>query len=210
MIPRGLEEEHFLRAADQIDKEGVPSARKAYHYDVILRGEPYPPKYVISLANIFATGSEHPAGRFNAVEARDYFRSRGYVVNDRRSKSAPSIVVEDDESAFPEGKERYRLHRSLERDATIARKAKIKRLVATGRLHCDVCSLGFEDMYGARGEGFIEAHHTVPVATLRGSVRTKVSDIALVCSNCHRMLHRGIALLSVSELREIVEARRRR
>ena len=161
MIPRGLEEEHFLRAADRIDKEGVPSARKAYHYDVILRGEPYPPKYVISLANIFATGSEHPAGRFNAVEARDYFRSRGYVVNDRRSKSAPSIVVEDDESAFPEGKERYRLHRSLERDATIARKAKIKRLVATGRLHCDVCSLGFEDIYGARGEGFIEAHHTV-------------------------------------------------
>ena len=210
MIPRGLEQEHFLRAADRIDEEDVPSARKSHRYDVVLRGKPYPPKYVISLASTFATGFEHPAGRFNAVEARDYFLHRGYVVIDRRGKAASTIVAEDDESAFPEGKERYHLHRSLERDPAIVRKAKIKRLEETGRLYCDVCSLDFQDIYGARGEGFIEAHHTVPVATLRGSARTKLSDIALVCSNCHRMLHRGKTLLSVSELCEIVEARRQR
>jgi len=42
----------------------------------------------------------------------------------------------------------------------------------------------------ALGRGFIQAHHTIPVSELRKESKTKVRDIALVCSNCHRMLHR--------------------
>lgn len=210
MIPHGLKEEHFLQAADQIDDEGVPSERKSYHYDLILRGKPYPPKYVLSLASKFATGVEHPSYRFNAVEAKNYFLARSYKVVDRRDNAASVIVSEDDESTFPEGKVQYRRHRSLERDATIVRKAKVKRLEKSGGLQCDVCSLDFKESYGSRGEGFIEAHHTLPVATLGGGVKTKLSDIALVCSNCHRMLHRGRKMLSISELRKIVHDRQTR
>ena len=43
---------------------------------------------------------------------------------------------------------------------------------------------------GDLGKGYIEAHHTRPVAKLVTGERTKVSDLALVCANCHRMLHR--------------------
>ena len=204
MIPPGLQKEHFLHAAARIDREGVPARRKSYRYDVFLRGKPYPPKYLISLANCVATGSEELIGGFGAGAAKEYFRSRGYKVDDRQANKASAIVSEDDESAFPEGKERYGLHRSRERDPEIVRKAKAKRLEETGRLQCDVCSLDFKEMYGSRGEGFIEAHHTLPVAALRGRVKTKISDLALVCSNCHRMLHRGKPLLSVYQLREMV------
>ncbi len=42
----------------------------------------------------------------------------------------------------------------------------------------------------AIGSDFIEGHHTVPISELKGEVKTKVKDVALVCSNCHRMLHR--------------------
>ncbi len=207
MIPRGLEETHFDQAAHMIEIEGVPPERQSYRYDVILRGKPCPPKYVISLAAKFATGSEHPAGRFNAVEAKKYFIARGYDVVDRRDRTASAIAPQDDESAFPEGRAQYRQHRSLERDAGIVRKAKAKRLQETGRLQCEVCFIDFKEVYGPLGEGFIEAHHTVPVATLRGNIRTKLVDIALVCSNCHRMLHRGQSLPSIRQLRRIVRGK---
>lgn len=111
------------------------------------------------------------------------------------------IVIEDDESAFPEGKEKFKQHRYLERDGAIVRRAKAHRLTKTGKLECDVCRLDFAQRYGDRGRGFIEAHHKLPVSQLDGKKRTKAEDLALVCSNCHRMLHRGEPLLTAEQLR---------
>ncbi|MFZ2452222.1 MAG: HNH endonuclease [Methylovulum miyakonense] len=114
------------------------------------------------------------------------------------------VVDEDDESAFPEGRESFQTHRYLERDGKIPSKAKAKRLAETGKLECEVCKMDFHCFYGKLGDGFIEAHHTVPVSMLNGEMNTKVSDLALVCSNCHRMLHRGQKLLSIDELRVLI------
>lgn len=204
MIPKDLTKQHFGQAAKQIEQDGMPRDRHSVHYDLVIDGKRYPPKYVISLATRFATGREYPAADFNAVEARAYFLRRGYQVIDRRKEAEETIADEDDESAFPEGSERFGWHRRLERDAKIASKAKAKRLLETGKLECDVCSMDFAQRYGERGEGFIEAHHTKPVASLNGKDKTNVRDIALVCSNCHRMLHKGKKLLSVSELKALV------
>ena len=110
---------------------------------------------------------------------------------------------------FPEGRERFRVHRYLERDGTISRKAKAKRLAETGKLECEVCGLDFADKYGARGEGFIESHHKMPVSKLTGKEKTRISDLALVCSNCHRMLHRGSQQLEINELKSVVDQQRR-
>ena len=203
MIPHEIEHKHIAQAAERIDKEGVPESRKSYRYDLMLGGKPYPPKYVISLAAEFATGSEHPAQSFNAVEAKNYFMARGYEVSNR-GQADSRVAPEDDESAFAEGASVYARHKRLERDAAITRQAKAKRLREAGRLECDVCAFDFREAYGPRGDGFIEAHHTVPVAELGGVAKTKLGDIALVCSNCHRMLHRG-TLLAVEELRAAME-----
>ena len=208
MIPDNIEVEHVLKAVDQIDQEGVPSSRCSVYYDLIKDGKPYPPKYIISIANKFANGSHHPPGKFNAVEAKNYlarekFRQEFQVI-DRREASKITIATEADESAYPEGKERYSQHRSYERDPKLAKRVKWNRIISTGKLQCDVCSFDFSEMYGELGEGFIEAHHTVPVANLCGKRKTKLSEIALVCSNCHRMLHRGKTLLSIEELARII------
>ena len=116
--------------------------------------------------------------------------------------SENEIVIEDDESAFSEGKERYKQHRYLERDGRIAPRAKAQRLAKTGKLECEVCQLDFAARYGEIGRGFIEAHHKTPVAQLAGTNKTQIRDLALVCSNCHRMLHRGNPLLTVEQLKE--------
>ena len=87
MIPSDLNEQHFGQAAAEIDREGVPAKRLSVYYDLVLNGKRYPPKYVISLAAKYATGTEHPADSFDAVEAKKYFLDRGYEIIDRRSEA---------------------------------------------------------------------------------------------------------------------------
>lgn len=204
MIPKGFQHDHFLKAANAITKMGVPASRQSYRYDLLLNGKKYPPKYIISIAHKFLTGEEFPSYDFNAVEAKDYFIRRGYRILDRKTGVKKSkIVNEDEESKFPEGKEKFKLHRSLERDSSISKKAKELRLDQVGELRCDVCKFSFSDTYGEHGAGFIEGHHTTPVAELSGERKTKIEEIALVCSNCHRMLHLGKPLLTIEDLKEI-------
>ncbi|GAE32694.1 hnh endonuclease [Halalkalibacter hemicellulosilyticusJCM 9152] len=59
-----------------------------------------------------------------------------------------------------------------------------------GRLFCEICNFDFYKKYGELGGDFIEGHHTIPVSELEEGHKTNVKDIVLVCSNCHRMLHR--------------------
>ena len=120
------------------------------------------------------------------------------------------VISEDEESAFPEGREIYRHHRLLERDATISRQAKAKKKAETGTLCCDGCGFDFRRTYGNVGDGYIEAHHTIPVSKLGGRTKTKLSDLALVCANCHRMLHRGPELLSVDQLKKGIKNQARK
>ena len=117
------------------------------------------------------------------------------------------LTPEDDEANYPEGSVSYRRHRSLERNPKLVREAKKKwRNAPPGHLQCSVCSFNFTQKYGKHGIDYIEAHHRVPVATLcdNNKATTKVSDLSPVCSNCHRMLHRGPKLLSIEELRSVV------
>lgn len=204
MIPRNIEVEHILKAVKDIDRDRVPPRRRSDYYDLVVNQKRYPPKYVISVANKYANSSELPSGKFNAVEAKNYLTRLKFQVSDRRENRKIKIAAEDEESAYPEGRERYKKHRSLERDSRIVKSKKIKRLKKTGKLQCDVCSFDFKEMYGEIGEGFIEAHHSVPVAELGGKRKTRESELALVCSNCHRMLHRGNTLLSIEELKSRV------
>jgi hypothetical protein len=117
------------------------------------------------------------------------------------------IQDESDESAFAEGKIKYAMHRKLERDGALAACAKASRLKKTGKLECEICNFDFSKAYGSLGMGFIEAHHTNPVSRLDGESKTKIESLSMVCSNCHRMLHRSNPLLSPNELKAKIGAR---
>ena len=118
-----------------------------------------------------------------------------------------SFVQEEGESEAVEGRVLFRAHRVRERDPALVKKKKAAVLRRGNHLLCEVCDLDFAEAYGPLGEGFIECHHTIPLAW--GVIRkTKTEDLALVCSNCHRMLHRAKEPLSVEKLRMIVEHQR--
>jgi len=83
---------------------------------------------------------------------------------------------------------REKLHRYKERNRLIIKLAK-QKAKQESKLFCCVCKFDFEKEYPGHGEGFIECHHIEPIA--KGGIRsTRVEDLAMVCPNCHRMLHR--------------------
>jgi hypothetical protein len=114
---------------------------------------------------------------------------------------------EDDGDVFPEGRELFRQHRSLERNQRLVECAKRRAWERDRLLRCEACGFSFAETYRDIGDGFIEAHHTRPLAGKRSPTGTRVEDLALVCSNCHRMLHRGEARLDVAGLRRVLTKR---
>lgn len=121
-----------------------------------------------------------------------------------------TLSPEDAEAEDPEvtqaeeGAILTRTHRRRERSAKL-RKAKKKEVIeTTGRLACQACGLDFGERYGPRAEGFIECHHIIPLHSLKPGQRTKLEDLAVLCSNCHRVLHLRKPWLTVGQLKELV------
>jgi 5-methylcytosine-specific restriction protein A len=86
---------------------------------------------------------------------------------------------------FFEGEIKARLSNYYERNPKLHIAAiKIHGLV------CKVCD--FKAFYGEHGTGFIEVHHLKQVSTLQPATKVDAKkDMTVVCSNCHRMLHRS-------------------
>ena len=127
----------------------------------------------------------------------------------RSVNSEPAdIPLDDEETTFPEGRILYRLHRARERSRALLEKAKMTAVKDGGRLACQACGFDFATTYGSLGTGFIECHHLLPLSQLEGQKHTRVTDLALVCANCHRMLHRHRPWLSRGELGTLLPNRR--
>lgn len=90
-----------------------------------------------------------------------------------------------------EGAIKLRVHRSRERDKRIVKVAKTRFELIYGFLFCECCGFNFEEAYGQLGKGFAEAHHRTPLSQMTQAARTRVEDLAMLCSNCHRMIHRS-------------------
>ncbi|MDX2818646.1 HNH endonuclease [Streptomyces sp. PA03-5A] len=115
----------------------------------------------------------------------------------------PTEAEEEDDYSAPEGRLLIRLHRSRERDKGL-RKRKIDAVMRQGRrLACEACGFDFEATYGPRGAGYIECHHVVPLHEA-GEGRTNLSDLALICANCHRMIHRRAPWPTPGDLRNLI------
>lgn len=117
-------------------------------------------------------------------------------------REIPDLDIEAVEAE--EGRLLSRLHLYRERDRTIVAKKKKKFLQERGTLHCEACGFDFERVYGDRGRDFIECHHARPISELFEESITKLSDLILLCSNCHRMIHTQRPWISLQELRRLI------
>jgi 5-methylcytosine-specific restriction protein A len=113
----------------------------------------------------------------------------------------------DDEEEGEEGGLLTRVHRIRETNPWIVERKKESILKRLGALACEACGFDFSEAYGVYGEGFIECHHTKPISEMMPGDRTRLKDLALVCSNCHRMLHRRRPWLTIDQLSKLVQSR---
>jgi len=120
------------------------------------------------------------------------------------------LGIEEDEQTLndsvKEGQALYRLHKSRERNQEIVKRKKKQAILQYGKLECEICQFDFLAFYGEVGDGFIECHHRKPLSSMDISRNTTLEDLALVCANCHRVLHRNISTLSMQELKEKIQS----
>ena len=121
-------------------------------------------------------------------------------------KSIGELTLGDNDEydeAFPEGRVLYRQHRLHERNRVVIKKVKANAERKNG-LACSICGFDFFQKYGKLGKGYIECHHLIPVSEYAKEIVITIKDFVLVCSNCHRMLHRKRPWLSIDELSALI------
>jgi hypothetical protein len=102
---------------------------------------------------------------------------------------------------YQEGQRKLREAYFFARNPRLAAEAKRQRDYT-----CEICSFNFRQQYGALGQDFAECHHKNPLSERPEELwsqvlTTSLDDVAVVCANCHRMLHRQRPALSVEALR---------
>ncbi len=71
---------------------------------------------------------------------------------------------------------------------------------------CQSCGFDFETVYGPAGREYIEAHHLTPLAELPEDTPVPLDpkeDFAVLCANCHRMMHRKDGPRTLAELKAL-------
>jgi 5-methylcytosine-specific restriction protein A len=105
---------------------------------------------------------------------------------------------QEETEARPEGALREYFGKRYERDPR-----NRKTAINYHGFKCKVCGFSFSGFYGTRGDGFIEIHHTKPLANSGRQEVNPKTDLLPVCANCHRMIHRRSEdVLSIEELKK--------
>jgi len=113
----------------------------------------------------------------------------------------PDEMQQIDNASFPEGALKTVKVNRYERSPA-ARAACISYHGAT----CKCCSMNFSKRYGERGENFIHVHHLIPLHRIKtGYEVDPVKDLVPVCPNCHAIIHRKSPMLTIKELRALLQ-----
>jgi hypothetical protein len=105
---------------------------------------------------------------------------------------------------YEEGIRRQAERSFFQRNPQLAQQAK-----ASFSCVCKVCGFDFAKTYGRLGQGFAEVHHLNPLSERpptewTATVRTNIEEVAVLCANCHRMIHRRKPAFSIEELRAMI------
>lgn len=113
-------------------------------------------------------------------------------------------LIQEVTETYIEGDQKIITHIVRERNPSLKKAVVQKFLKNHTHLFCEVCGFDFNKQYGSLGQSFIECHHTKPIHQLKERTETQIEEMALLCANCHRMIHRKKEMLSIEELKAIV------
>ena len=158
--------------------------RRLYEFQYLDRKSENAKKSPEGARNIWNAWGEKPhAGIMKMIEAINKCISAEEV------QSIREIDIDNNYSAV-ESQILTRVHtvRERNRKVIILKKEKFKD-ENKGDLYCEACKFNFAHTYRGHGDEFIECHHIKPLSELYPGEKTTLDDLALLCSNCHRMVH---------------------
>lgn len=129
-----------------------------------------------------------------------------YTVRPLSAKDLQKIKSASRRGAEQE-RERTALEGQIEKRQQQFRKRNRKLIEVRKResdYRCQVCHLRFDALYGKIGREFIIAHHVELLAGKSRPSRTTLADIALLCPNCHAMVHKRVPPFRLTELRRML------
>lgn len=103
-----------------------------------------------------------------------------------------AVATIDADEEFAEGRLLTAVHFRRERNPKL-RARLLDNRSAAGTLRCDCCNDGPKALPIALALAGFEAHHVTPLAQSTSST-TRLSDLALLCATCHRLIHRAMHL----------------
>ncbi len=111
------------------------------------------------------------------------------------SKLADFVPTEEERS-WIEGNPKIVSHLKRERAAGLAKEKRAAFMAEHKRLFCEDCQFDPIEKYGPEaGSACIEVHHhQTHVANMQPGHKTSMEDLKCLCANCHRVLHRKLAL----------------
>lgn len=128
-----------------------------------------------------------------AVAKLDYRTREALLIRGIAPVHPENRSVDPELSAF-EGWRRRAFIWHRYREATL-RRAKIAEVRAAnkGRLRCQVprCGFDFGKQYGGLGDGYAHVHHLQKLSKSPKGRKVTLKDLAVVCANCHAMVHLG-------------------
>ena len=101
--------------------------------------------------------------------------------------------------AATEGTQRLVLHLQGERDQAIVNLKKNHSV----SLNCEVCTFSF-GLYGSTASHYCEVHHLLPLSEVEHTTQTRMEDLAILCSNCHRVAHRRNPPYTLEEVKSML------
>ncbi len=114
--------------------------------------------------------------------------------------SLPHTPLEEDIKG-KEGRILTRLHSYRERDRKLVKDAKVHFKATHGKVFCECCGFEPTPFYGERGADRIQAHHRLPLEELLPDSVTTAEDLAMVCPNCHDIIHAKRPWITVESLK---------
>jgi 5-methylcytosine-specific restriction endonuclease McrA len=134
--------------------------------------------------NIPGSGIRIPDAAAKEIERLWAKHIRGQVADEVQGETLSAL----------EGELQQRLVWSRTRESSL-RTAKLREAVKKspdGLLRCEVpgCGFCFEEVYGEVGADFAHVHHLNALAKRNEAEQTTLADLAVVCANCHAMIHR--------------------
>lgn len=125
-------------------------------------------------------------------------------VSAEHSEDVPSVELLEFQGL--EGRKKLAQHFRRERRADLAIAKRNEIRANYGQLICEACDIREQDFPKSIGEACFEVHHKIPLADLSEEVETRLIDLAMLCANCHRMIHRCNPMPTVAGLRKLLQA----